>query len=261
MSTEQFSNEYYAKHSDPQFWQAMGVIDKIMPLKENYHILDIGCLDGKISAEVLAPKVKSGKVIGVDQVNVDYSRQKYSHVKNVEWLTLDIASDPLPYTNYFDIVTCFSCLHWLVDLKTTFTNVYSSLNSGGKFYAVCDGAHPHNYFVQSVKYQISSDKWASYFTGKDIPYHLRDTETFTQEMQNAGLRVLQCEMSEDIDKFSSLDHFYDWIYACCPYKHILGNKHREFWNDTIDTYLQKVPLSDKGEICVHFFSIYIQATK
>jgi trans-aconitate 2-methyltransferase len=94
----------YSRNSSSQQEWARELIGKLQ-LRGNERVLDIGCGDGKVSAEIAA-WVPQGSVVGLDisREMIDYARQNFpsdTH-SNLEFVLGDASN--LNYVQEFDVV-------------------------------------------------------------------------------------------------------------------------------------------------------------
>ena len=119
----------YAKNSSNQFQWAKELIPKLK-LKGNEALLDIGCGDGKITAE-LAQLLPEGWAVGVD------SSEKMIQLAQISFPTKDypnltfqvMDARKLTFQSEFDIVFSNAALHWIVDQKAVLEGVQRSLKA------------------------------------------------------------------------------------------------------------------------------------
>src|SRR5262245_27783063 len=86
----------------------------LLALEGGERILDVGCGDGKITAEI-ASRVPRGSVLGVDP-SADMIRFAASHFgpqvrPNLRFEVADVRN--LPYRQEFDLIVSFNALHWV----------------------------------------------------------------------------------------------------------------------------------------------------
>ena len=110
----------------PRRWLAL------LRLKGSERVLDIGCGDGRITAEIAA-RVPQGSVIGVDSSH-DMIAFASSHFglelrPNVRFEVADAGS--LPFREEFDLVVSFNALHWLPEQDTALHSIRSAMKSDG----------------------------------------------------------------------------------------------------------------------------------
>lgn len=96
-------------------------------------ILDIGSGDGQYSS-LLADNVQRGSILGIDN-----STEMVMHARN-NWarenLSFEVQNiEEFQQSETFDFILSFWCLHW-TNINASFFNIFNSLKSGGKMYAV-----------------------------------------------------------------------------------------------------------------------------
>ena len=96
-------------------------------------VLDIGCGDGKLTAEI-AELVPSGHVVGTDSSPemIAFAREAFprdSH-PNISWEVMDARE--LTFEEEFDVIFSNAVLHWVSDHSPVLHGVRKSLKPGGK---------------------------------------------------------------------------------------------------------------------------------
>ena len=128
----QWNAEDYAKNSSAQLQWGQELISKLA-LQGHESVLDIGCGDGKISAQ-LALAVKNGKVLGIDlsEDMIRFASTQFPPAKypNLSFQCMDAASIQLP--DKFDIAFSSAALHWVKNHLAILHGVHTCLNVGGK---------------------------------------------------------------------------------------------------------------------------------
>ena len=104
----------------------------LLDLKDSERILDVGCGDGKITAEI-ASRVPRGSVVGVDPSSdmIGFARSHFGPATrpNLKFQVADARR--LPFQNEFDLVVSFNALHWIPDQDAALGSIHSALISGG----------------------------------------------------------------------------------------------------------------------------------
>ena len=122
----------YANNSQNQYQWAKELIPKLK-LKGNEALLDIGCGDGKITAE-LAKCMPNGLVVGIDSSAqmIKLSQNTFSNrnYPNLSFQVMDTRK--LIFQNEFDMIFSNAALHWIVDQKAVLQGVQRSLKTGGR---------------------------------------------------------------------------------------------------------------------------------
>ena len=122
----------YAANSVVQQTWARELIARLH-LRGNEHVLDVGCGDGKITAEI-ARAVPQGLVVGVDASGemISHARQTFPPLKNPN-LEFHIGdARRLALRQQFDAVFSNAALHWVDDHEAILRGVSAVLKPGGR---------------------------------------------------------------------------------------------------------------------------------
>src|SRR5436309_11711445 len=129
--TEWDAAEYY-RRSSLQEAMAQEVL-ALLDLKGSERILDVGCGDGKITAEI-ASRASRGSVVGVDPSRdmISFAQSHFGPAtrSNLRFEVADARC--LPFKNEFDLVVSFNALHWIPEQDAALSSIHSALISGGK---------------------------------------------------------------------------------------------------------------------------------
>src|SRR6266404_2134777 len=124
--------EDYAKHSAAQLTWARELIAQL-DLGGDELVLDIGCGDGKVTAE-LAGALPRGHVVGLDgsPEMIEFARAHYPHGQfpNLEFVGMDARQVRLERS--FDIVFSNAALHWIEDHLAVLKGVSGVMRQGGR---------------------------------------------------------------------------------------------------------------------------------
>src|SRR5262245_6859953 len=131
LMTEWHANDYYCQSS---LQQAMAE-DQLerLKLEGGERILDVGCGDGKITAEIAA-RVPRGSVLGVDpsrdMITFASSRFGPPGHPNIGFEVGDARR--LPFRDEFDLVVSFNALHWVPEQDAALDSIRAALKSAGR---------------------------------------------------------------------------------------------------------------------------------
>jgi len=132
MSTYNWDAKDYEQFSQAQQKWAKELIGKLK-LNGVEHLLDLGCGDVKISAEI-ENIIKSGSVVGVDSSSamIELARNRYPSSKypNLSFQIMDAVN--LLFVEQFDLVFSNAALHWVKNHKPVVEGLVRSLKPGVK---------------------------------------------------------------------------------------------------------------------------------
>ncbi len=120
------------------------IIQKINKDKIIDKVLDLGCGTGFMINIV---KKRANEIVGVDVTQAMMDKVDTSGKASIKLINADTGTVSLPQ-NYFDLVTAYTFLDHLYDMKPTFINVFNALIKDGVFYA---DLSPNYYFWEGVK--------------------------------------------------------------------------------------------------------------
>jgi trans-aconitate 2-methyltransferase len=174
--TEWDAAEYY-RRSSLQEAMAQEVL-ALLELKGSERILDVGCGDGKITAEIAA-RAPRGSVVGVDPSRdmISFAQSHFGPATRSN-LRFEVAdARRLPFKNEFDLVVSFNALHWIPDQDAALTSIHSALVSGGRAQLRLVAAGARKSLENVVEETRQTSKWSAYFRDFHDPYlHLTSDE-------------------------------------------------------------------------------------
>jgi len=168
--------EDYSRHSSAQAKWASEILAKL-ELKGDKQILDIGCGDGKITAEV-ARSVPRGRVVGLDSSPemIDFARKRFP-AEAIPQLRFQLGdARTLDFHEEFDSVISFASLHWVIDHRPVLVGICRALRSGGRMILQFGGKGNAAEIVDVISAVITRAQWAEYFVGFKFPWGFYDPE-------------------------------------------------------------------------------------
>ena len=139
MKSYRWDADAYARHSSAQLAWAQELIGKLA-LRGDERMLDIGCGDGRVTAE-LARLVPRGEAVGVDNSEEMIRRASSAFpaasVANLSFRRMDALS--LSFATAFDVTFSNAALHWVRDHRTMLAGVASILKPGAGFFSRWEG--------------------------------------------------------------------------------------------------------------------------
>src|ERR1700685_1696826 len=160
----------YAANSVVQQTWARELISKLNLLGDE-HILDVGCGDGKVTAEI-AKAVPRGSATGVDASAemIAFAQKTFPKDKcpNLEFQVMDARE--IKFDRQFDFLFSNAALHWVDDHQKFLQGAASVLKSGGRLVVSCGGkGNAHDVFV-AMRPEIRLQRWSGFFRKMPAPY-------------------------------------------------------------------------------------------
>lgn len=228
----------YARISGLQKAMADEVLG-LLKLKGSERVLDVGCGDGKISAEIAA-RVPRGSVFGIDpsveMISFARSHWATSPGARMRFEVFDVCH--LPFEDEFDLVVSFNALHWVIDQAHALASIRAALKPGGiaQLRFVPHGERKSLEHV--IRETRQSPRWAPHFRGFHRPYLHLSPEEYTALAEKAGLKVESIRVSDKSWDFGSRQAFFAFAEVTfVEWTHLLnGDDKATFTNDVLDSY-------------------------
>jgi trans-aconitate 2-methyltransferase len=198
----------YEKISALQQVMATEVLARL-DLKNATRVLDLGCGNGKITAEI-ARRVPHGAVLGVDASSdmIAFAREHFSAATypNLKFLVTDIRQ--LVFRGEFDTVVSFNALHWIPDQATALQAIHASMSQGGSAQLRLVPKDQRKSLEDVLEEIRCSAKWASYYHGFHDPYLHMTAEDYAALAEAQGLRVESQDVEDKAWDFGSREGFF-----------------------------------------------------
>ena len=211
MSTTEWNAGEYARGSALQQGMAEEVLAEI-PFTGRERVLDIGCGDGKVTAEVAA-RVPKGEVRGIDPARgmIAYAQEKFGPER---WANLRFAlgdARRMEYRAEFDVVVSFNALHWVHEQAEVLRGIAAALKPGGRAYLRFVPNNPPKSTMFANDETSQQWRWASAFAGHASPFAKFTPEEYRVLAEGAGLKVRRIEVREKVWEFAT-EEDYRWFF-------------------------------------------------
>lgn len=253
--------EDYAGNSSAQLEWAQELIAKL-DLKGYESVLDIGCGDGKVSAQ-LARTVRDGYVVGIDvsedmirHATVQFPSEAYP---NLSFHCMD-ATD-IRFADRFDVVFSNAALHWIENQHAVLKGVRSCLKPGGKLLFQMGGHGNAEEILNVVEKVVQQDRWQEYFETFTSPYHFCGTKEYEIWLAENGFCISRLELIPKDMKHKNADDFAGWLRTVWfPYTDCLPEEMRDkFLRNVVEIYTAKHPVDDLGNTHVRMVRLEVEA--
>lgn len=179
----------YARVAGLQEAMAAEVLS-LLALTGTERVLDLGCGNGKITAEIAA-RVPEGTVVGVD-ASADMVAFATDHFgpstrPNLRFQTGDIRR--LPFQEEFDLVVSFNALHWIPEQDEALRAIRSALKSDGLAQLRLVPAGKRKSLENVIEDTRLSPSWTRYFQEFHDPYLHLTPEQYRDLAERNGLHV------------------------------------------------------------------------
>ena len=225
-------------------------------LKGNERVLDVGCGNGKVTAEIAA-RVPQGAVVGVDS-SADMIAFASSHFgptvrPNLRFEVADARR--LRFHEEFDLVVSFNALHWIPEQDQPLRSIRAAMKPDGLAQLRLVPAGKRKSLENVIEETRLSSSWERYFQGFHDPYLHLTPEQYAALAESNGLQVRRIHTEDKSWDFKTRAGFLafgsvtfvEWT------KFIPEAERLAFVADVLDRY-QKVAAEKPGE--EHFFKFY-----
>lgn len=254
----QWNPEDYAQNSSEQWKWARELIEKLEPTPADT-ILDIGCGDGKVTA-FLAEIAQY--VVGIDlsAEMIDFARQQFGNVPNLEFHVMDAAAIELP--QQFDLIFSNAVLHWVRDQEGVLRGIHQHLKPGGWVLVQMGGAGNAADVVEAFETVMERDEWRQYFDDFDFPYTFPSVEEYETLLAEADLIPLRVQLITKDMLHQGHEGMMAWLRtAWLPYvNRVPSNERDSFIDEVAREYLSVHPPDTAGIVHVKMVRLELQAT-
>ncbi len=263
MNTLKWNAKDYKAHSSAQQQWARELILKLN-LKGNEKVLDIGCGDGKNTAEI-ASKLPDGSIIGIDisKEMIDLANESFPQktYKNLSFNLCD--AKKLNFEENFDSIISSATLHWIKNHLPVLIGIKRALKKNGKVLLQMGGKGNAGEVVKAVDLIKAKPKWREYFNNFKFPYSFFGPDKYKNLLDDVGLTVNYVKLIKKDMAHKGKDGLKGWFRTTWfPYTNKVPEKLRNlFIDEVINNYIGKYPLDDNGSTHVEMFRLEVLAEK
>lgn len=258
-----WSAQDYASNSGVQQTWARELIAQLK-LQGNERILDVGCGDGKITAE-LARAVPHGSAVGMDASPqmIEFANKTFPARKNpnLEFHVMDARH--IAFQRKFDLVFSNAALHWVDDHQAILRGAASVLRPGGRLVVSCGGkGNAHDVFL-ALRPEMRLKCWRESFRKMEAPYFFHSPEEYKKWLPRYGFKTLSVKLAPKDATYEGRDGFCTWLRTTwLPYtQRVPENLRDEFIAAVAERYLAKHPVDAEGLVHVRMVRLEIDAIR
>ena len=233
-------------------------------LRGDEHILDVGCGDGKVTAE-LARAVPRGSVIGIDASAemVGFARKTFSaaEISNLKFQITDARQISFKYK--FDLVFSNAALHWVDDHEAILRGASSVLKTGGRLVVSCGGkGNAHEVFL-ALRPEMRLKRWCKFFRKMPLPYFFYAPSDYEKWLPKFGFKIQKLKLAPKDAAYDGAEGFATWLRTTwLPFvQRVPENLREEFIAAVTARYLAKHPPDKSGQVHVRMVRLEIEAVK
>lgn len=258
----------YAANSAVQQSWARELIGQLK-LRGDEHILDVGCGDGKVTAE-LARAVPRGSVVGLDASAemIAFAKKTFPAVTfpHLEFQIGDArelqrarpeASVP------FDLVFSNAALHWVDDHEKFLAGAAAVLKSSGRLAVSCGGkGNAHEVFL-ALRPVMRLQRWREFFRRMPLPYFFYAPDDYKKWLPKFGFKISSLKLAPKDTAYDGAASLATWLNTTwLPFtQRVPENLRAEFIAAVTQRYLAKHPPDKSGNIHIRMVRLEIAAVK
>ncbi|MCX5811815.1 MAG: methyltransferase domain-containing protein [Proteobacteria bacterium] len=251
----------YANNSSVQLQWADELIAKL-DLKGSEYLLDIGCGDGKISAQ-LAHVVKNGHVLGIDSSEsmINRASERFPPTTNPNLSFLQMDATEIHLSQRFDVAFSNAALHWVENHIAVLRGVHSCLKPGGKILFQMGGRGNAAEVFSAIREIIQRPQWKLYFEVFAAPYHFYGPEDYEDWLLESGFSSARVELILKDMQHNGAKGLMGWLRTTWfPYTDCLPVELRDaFLGELIEAYAATHPADAHGNTHVKMVRLEVEA--
>jgi trans-aconitate 2-methyltransferase len=255
--------EDYSRHSAGQERWARELLSGLN-LRPDDRVLDIGCGDGRITAE-LAQRVPLGRVVGVDlsadMIGYAASRFPAAEYPNLEFREADARA--LPFDAEFTVVYSNAALHWVRDHGPVLAGIARALRPGGRCRMEMGGRGSAAALIAAFERVLGEAAWRDDFKRFEWTFGFHDAESYRRWLREAGLSPERVQLIDKDMVHADREAFIGWLRtAWHPYTSTVPAERRGLFIDAVaERYLVGNPPDAAGRIHVAMVRLQVEAKR
>ena len=256
---------YAANSSVQQSW-ARELIARLH-LHGDEHVLDVGCGDGKVTAEI-ARALPRGAVLGTDASAemIAFARKTFppSKIPNLKFEITDAREiGGGKSTSPFDLVFSNAALHWVDDHESFLRGAAAVLKSGGRLVISCGGkGNAHDVFL-ALRPEMRRQRWREFFRKMPMPYFFYAPADYEECLPKFDFKTRNIQLVPKDATYAGADGFATWLRTTwLPFvQRVPETIREEFIAAVTGRYVAKHPPDADGKVHVRMVRLEIAAEK
>ena len=263
MKRYNWNAEDYKQHSKNQQKWARELIARLK-LKGTEDILDIGCGDGKVTAEI-ASYLPNGSVVGIDNstsmIGLAKKNFRAGLHSNLSFILMDATR--LTFDEQFDIVFSNASLHWVKNHRPVLEGVYRSLKPKGRVFLEMGGKGNADGVLSVLRDLQKNQEWRHFFSDFQFPYGFHGPQEYTRWLRELGFDPVRVKLVPRDMEHDGESGLAGWIRTTwMPFTERIPEGQRDqFIHELVSAYIHEFPLDINGKAHVAMVRLEVEAMK
>jgi trans-aconitate 2-methyltransferase len=234
----------------------------LLKLEGSERILDIGCGNGKTTAEIAA-LVPQGSVTGVDASAemIAFAKDHWTAAHpNLQFAVADARK--LPFDHEFDLIVSFNALHWIPDQAVPLQAIDGAIKPDGKVQLRLVPKEQRKSIEDVIEETRRSSRWAGHFKSFQDPYLHLTPEQYAELAERQGFRVVSLHTADKAWDFHSRATFeaFSKVTMIEWTQHLPEAERPAFIAEVLDRYRHVAALAPGEENFFRFYQMDIVLT-
>jgi len=226
--------------------------------------LDVGCGDGKVTAEI-ARALPNGLVVGADASPqmIAFAKRTFPAKKfpNLKFQVMDARK--IKFARQFDLIFSNAALHWVDDHQAILRGAAVVLKAGGRLVVSCGGkGNAHDVFL-ALRPEMRLKRWREFFRQMPLPYFFYAPADYEKWLPKFGFKIQKIKLAPKDATYEGAEGLATWLRTTwIPYvQRVPENLREEFIAAVTQRYLAKHPPDADGKVHVKMVRLEIDAVK
>ena len=201
-------------------------------LQGSERILDLGCGDGRLTAE-LARRVPAGRVVGIDSSPTLLDATRDSTAPNLEFRR--VAFEAMTFREEFDVAFSNAALHWVHDQHAVLTAILDALVPGGRTCLQLTGIADRARFPDVVRSCMAEAPFATAFAAFRWPWFDVQPDAYRAMLATVGFVDVEVLAGDVVVEFAGADEVRRWLEqpTLVPFLAVLDPHRRDAFRDLV----------------------------
>ena len=254
--------DYAANSTVQQSW-ARELIAKLK-LVGDEHILDVGCGDGKVTAEI-ARALPRGSITGADASPqmIEFAKKNFTtkEFPNLRFRVMDARK--IKFDRQFDLVFSNAALHWVDDHQAILRGASAVLKTGGRLAISCGGKGNADDVFTALRPEMRLARWRDFFRQMPTPYFFYAPGDYEKWLPKFGFQINALKLAPKDATYDGAEGFATWLRTTwIPYVQCVPEDIREeFIAAVTQRYVAKHPPDAENKVHVRMVRLEIDAVK